>query len=47
MSERIKDLKEQIKKLYRLNFYKKNLDQAGIKPSRIKTLDDFRKIPFT
>jgi phenylacetate-CoA ligase len=47
MSERIKDLKEQIKELYRLNFYKKKLDQAGIKPSRIKTLDDFRRIPFT
>ncbi len=47
MSERIKDLREQIKKLYRLNFYKKKLDQAGIKPSGIKTLDDFRKIPFT
>jgi phenylacetate-CoA ligase len=47
MSERIKDLKEQIKKLYRLNFYKKKLDQTGTKPSRIKTLDDFREIPFT
>jgi phenylacetate-CoA ligase len=47
MSERIKDLKEQIKKLYRLNFYKKKLDQTGTKPSRIKSLDDFREIPFT
>jgi phenylacetate-CoA ligase len=47
MDERIKILKEQIKKVYRLNFYKNKLDQAGIKPSRIKTLEDFRKIPFT
>jgi phenylacetate-CoA ligase len=47
MDERIKILKEQIKKVNRLNFYKNKLDQAGIKPSRIKTLEDFRKIPFT
>ena len=47
MDERIKDLREQITKLYRLSFYKNKLDQAGIKPSRIKTLDDFKKIPFT
>ena len=47
MGERIEELREQIKKLYRLNFYKNKLDQAGIKPSRIKTIRDFRKIPFT
>jgi phenylacetate-CoA ligase len=47
MAEGIKDLKEQIKKLYRLNFYKNKLDQARIKPSQIRTLGDFRKIPFT
>jgi phenylacetate-CoA ligase len=47
MSAKIKDLREQIKKIYRLNFYKNKLDQDGIKPSRIKTLDDFRRIPFT
>jgi phenylacetate-CoA ligase len=47
MDERTRILKEQMTKLYRLNFYKKKLDQAGIKPSRIKTLADFRKIPFT
>jgi len=47
MKEKVNLLKEQIKKLYRLNFYKKKLDRAGIKPSGIKTLDDFRKIPFT
>lgn len=47
MKEKVKLLRRQIRKLYRLNFYKKKLDQAGIKPSRIKTLEDFRKIPFT
>jgi phenylacetate-CoA ligase len=47
MDERIKILREQIRKLYRLKFYKDKLDQAGIRPSSIKTLDDFKKIPFT
>jgi phenylacetate-CoA ligase len=47
VAERIKDLRGQITKLYRLNFYKRKLDQARITPSQIRTLDDFRKIPFT
>jgi len=47
MKGKIQDLKRQIRKLYRLRFYREKLDQAGIKPSRIKTLRDFRKIPFT
>src|SRR3990172_10326954 len=47
MGERIKDLRGQITKLYGLNFYKRKLDQARITPSQIRTLDDFRKIPFT
>jgi phenylacetate-CoA ligase len=47
MKEKVDLLRRQIEKLYRLNFYKKKLDQAGIKPSSIKTIDDFRKIPFT
>jgi phenylacetate-CoA ligase len=47
MDERIKILRKQVEKLYRLNFYKNKLDQAGIKPSQIRTLNDFRKIPFT
>jgi phenylacetate-CoA ligase len=47
MDERIKILRKQVEKLYQLNFYKKKLDQARIKPSQIRTLDDFRKIPFT
>jgi phenylacetate-CoA ligase len=47
MNEKMNLLRRQIAKLYQLRFYKKKLDQAGIKPSGIKTLDDFRKIPFT
>jgi len=47
MREKIKDLRAQITKLYQLNFYKDKLEEAGIRPSGIKTLDDFRRIPFT
>jgi phenylacetate-CoA ligase len=47
LEERIDTLREQITKLYRLNFYKKKLDQARIKPSQIGALDDFRRTPFT
>lgn len=47
MSGKFNELREQVKKLYRLNFYKNKLDQARIKPSQIRTLGDFRKIPFT
>ena len=48
MSEDLmKLLRDQVEKLYRMGFYKGKLEQAGIKPSDIKTLDDFKKIPFT
>ncbi len=47
MPKRIEDLREQIKKVYRLGFYREKLDQAGIKPYQIRTIDDFRRIPFT
>src|SRR5512136_1319087 len=47
MNERIEVLKDQIKKLYRLDFYRKKMDQAGLRPSQIRTLDDFRRVPFT
>jgi len=47
MRGKVKDLREQVEKLYRLNFYKNKLDQARIKPSQIRTLDEFKKIPFT
>ena len=47
MEKKVNLLRAQIENLYQLDFYRNKLDQAGIKPSRIKTLDDFRKIPFT
>jgi len=47
MEERFNDLRRQVEKIYRLDFYKKKLDEEGIHPSDIRTLDDFRKIPFT
>jgi phenylacetate-CoA ligase len=28
-------------------FYRKRLDEAGVKPGRIRSLDDLRKLPFT
>jgi len=40
-------LREQIEKLYRMDFYKSKLDQVGIKPSDIRSMEDFRRIPFT
>ena len=40
-------LANQLQKLYSTGFYKRKLDKAGVKPSDIKTLDDFKKIPFT
>jgi phenylacetate-CoA ligase len=47
MKEMIEVVNKQVKKLYRIDFYRKKLDRAGVKPSSIKTIDDFRKIPFT
>jgi phenylacetate-CoA ligase len=47
MEQRLNDLRMQIEKLYRMDFYRKKLDQARINPSHIRTIDDFRKIPFT
>jgi phenylacetate-CoA ligase len=47
MDERIKILRKQVERLYQLNFYKNKLEQARIRPSQIRTLDDFKKIPFT
>lgn len=47
MKEKMRILREQISKLYRLDFYRKKMDEVGIKPSRIKTQNDFERIPFT
>ena len=40
-------LKNQLDQLYHLDFYQKKFNKAGIKPSNIKSLDDFSMIPFT
>jgi len=41
-------LKETVHRVYNnVPFYKKRLDDAGIKPDSIKSLDDIKNIPFT
>nr|HID58686.1 phenylacetate--CoA ligase family protein [Desulfobacterales bacterium] len=40
-------LREQVERLYRMDFYKNKLDQARIRPSDIRSMEDFRKVPFT
>ena len=40
-------LREQVEKVGHMDFYRRKFDQAGIKPADIKTLDDFKRIPFT
>ena len=47
MEGRFHDLKNQVQKLYSLDFYKNKFNAAGIKPSDIRTVNDFKKIPFT
>ncbi len=43
----LKRLKKQVAYAYNnVPFYKKKYDEAGVKPSDIKTLDDIRKLPF-
>ena len=44
----LKRLQETVKRAYEnVDFYRKKLDDAGIKPEDIKTLKDIEKIPFT
>lgn len=44
----LKRLQETVKLAYEnVEFYKKRLDDAGVKPEDIKTLKDIEKIPFT
>jgi phenylacetate-CoA ligase len=44
----LKRLKKTIKHCYKNNnFYKKRIDDAGINPDKISSLDDLNKIPFT
>ena len=41
-------LREQLKLAYeKSDYYKRSFDEAGVKPSDFKTLDDLRKFPFT
>lgn len=43
----LKRLKEIVEYAYnRVPFYRKKYDEAGVKPSDIKTLEDIRKLPF-
>ncbi|MBE6516959.1 MAG: phenylacetate--CoA ligase [Thermoplasmata archaeon] len=43
----LKLLQELVKNTYRdSGFYRKKMDDAGVKPEDIKTLDDIRKLPF-
>lgn len=44
--ELIEKLKEQIAHNYTIPFYKKRMDEWGIKPEDIRSLQDFRRIPF-
>ncbi len=43
----LKRLKKTLIQVQQVEFYRKLLSGAGIKPASIKTLDDVRKIPFT
>ncbi len=44
----LKKLKEQVKNCYENSiFYKKKFDSAGLKPEKIRSLEDLQKIPFT
>ncbi len=43
----IKGLKETVKKVYEsVPYYRKKLDEKGVKPEDIQTLEDIRKLPF-
>ncbi len=43
----LRRLKETVSRVQNIGFYKKMFDDAGLRPSDIKTLDDIAKIPFT
>jgi phenylacetate-CoA ligase len=42
----IENLKKQLSRNYQHPFYRKKLEEAGIKPEEIKKFEDFQKIPF-
>ena len=44
----LEELRKQLKYVYRNSkFYKRKFSEAGIKPTDIKSFNDFRKIPLT
>ncbi len=44
----LKRLQSTVERVYNLvPFYKKKLDEAGVKPEDIKSLDDLKRLPFT
>ena len=45
-AEMLEKLKVQIAHNYTVPFYRKRMDEWGIKPEDIKSFDDFRRIPF-
>src|SRR5436190_15562189 len=42
----LQKLKTQLAHNYNIPFYRKRMDQWGIRPDSLSTLDDFQKIPF-
>ncbi len=46
-SELTNKLKDQFKRVYKIEFYQKKFRHIGISAEDIETMDDFRKIPFT
>jgi len=40
-------VREQVRHAYKSPFYRRKLDEAGVKPTQIRTLDDIHKLPFT
>ncbi|HET9530370.1 MAG TPA: hypothetical protein VFQ92_08470, partial [Blastocatellia bacterium] len=45
-AEMLEKLKAQIAHNYTVPFYRKRMDEWGIKPEEIRSFDDFRRIPF-
>ncbi len=44
----LKRLKNTLERVYNLvDFYRKKLDEAGVKPDDVKSLDDLKRLPFT
>ncbi len=47
-ARQLADLKDLVARLYnRVDFYRNRMDEAGVKPADIETLEDIAKLPFT